>query len=1772
MKYKKSLLILIMAIFLVSIAGVCASDANDTSMANEDSNQIKLSSGNEMSEDNLQTSEENNILTLNDDETVSAQTDSERLSEGNGTYEDLINEIGDGGDKILTKSYYYYTGGDTIEIKKSGVINGNGAIINMAGSTIRAFTVSASDVTIRNLTIKNVDFNGDGGAIYFSVPGTVENCTFLGNHANGGAMYEGTAINCKFIENHANGYGGAINGHNHKSINCTFIGNTANQRGGALSGGEAYNCNFTNNTATVTGGAMYEGTAINCKFIENQAGHGGAMEGGSAVNCTFNYNTAYNGGAIYLGSPVNCTFNSNSARNGGGAMYRGSAVNCTFNSNSARDGGAMYESSAVNCTFTGNSANYDGGAMYGNRYTAAECTFINNTAKKGNGGATYQITANNCQFTNNTATQNGGAMYGGVVAGSNFTRNHADQEGGAVYDALVGSCVFENCSATNGGAMSKGLTSHSRFNNNSATNCGGAIYNANVSNDTVFNNNNAPDGADTYNVTWFNPQNIKTFRDLNELINNNDNTTIILKNNYTFDFSTDFNFKEGITINRAVTVYGNGFTLNGDNAARIFTVTDSNVIFKDIFFVNGKPTGNGGAINGQCTAINCTFNSNSARNGGAIDGGSAVNCTFNSNSASSSGGAINGGSAVNCTFNHNSAYYGGAMYSGSAVNCTFNSNSADYGGAMYNGSAVNCTFNSNSASSGGAINGGSAVNCTFTGNSASKYGGAMNGGSAVNCTFNSNSASSSGGAMYSGSAVNCTFNSNSAHLGGAMTGGSAVNCTFTGNSATDFDGGAMSGGSAMNCNFTNNTAKRFGGAMNGGAAVLCIFNTFSDTLYNTALPTFSVSKSLFRFDSGEKLLFNLTYDNKNYDGYNTTITLTKDGNPVGVYYALSGSDEGWYVDLSPGIYKATLSMELYSVNPVTVYVTKDVGAYSVLSGEIGSGGGIINLLYNYYFYDEGSSIEITTPNTVINGNGAVINMDGSRIRAFTVSASGVTIKNLTIKNANYAGNGGAIYFTNSGSVENCNFNNNTAGDNGSAINFAESGTVTNCNFNNNTAGDNGGAINFAESGTITNCNFTNNKATNYGGAVNMISGTITNCNFNNNTAGDNGGAINFAESGTITNCNFTNNKATNYGGAVNMISGTITNCNFNNNTAGDNGGAVNMSAGNVTNCNFTDNYALNGGAIKFNNNGTVINCNFINNKANDFGGAINFDGNSAGEVRNCNFTNNSAYTGGAIFKDGDVNVVNCNFNNNKATNYGGAIKMYSGVVENCNFTNNQVIDGSSYGGAVHSSVYGLVINCNFADNNAVRHGRAIYGGVADTCIFKPYSDATYNTRILTPTLNVDDFTTAYGSGEKLTFDLKTNSSMSVGNGNILISVYKINGSWFGNYSCLSGEGWTVDLPLGSYYAIYDTEYIGSQAINRTITINKGNSDLNISDVTLDYGTSTNVMVTTRGAIGITAKINDENITVINNFTIPISGLNAGTYTLTVTTIPDANHVAVTKTANITVNKADSTLTVGDIVFDYKASGSCEVSFANAKGVNASVINQPNAIVNVTNNTITVSGLDAGTYTLAVTTIADENYNNITRNATITVNKLKTQLATTAITTTYNINKDLVITLKDTNGNPLSGTEISVDLNGVKKYTTDNNGQIKVSTKGLAAKAYTAKITFNANAHYDKSAKDVKVTVKKATPKMTAKKATLKAKTKTKKYAVTLKDNTGKAMNKVQITLKVKGKTYKATTNAKGKATFKIKKLTKKGTYKATVTFKGNSNYNKVTKKVKIAIK
>ena len=294
--------------------------------------------------------------------------------------------------------------------------------------------------------------------------------------------------------------------------------------------------------------------------------------------------------------------------------------------------------------------------------------------------------------------------------------------------------------------------------------------------------------------------------------------------------------------------------------------------------------------------------------------------------------------------------------------------------------------------------------------------------------------------------------------------------------------------------------------------------------------------------------------------------------------------------------------------------------------------------------------------------------------------------------------------------------------------------------------------------------------------------------------------------------------------------------------------------------------------------------------------------------------------------------------------------------------------------------------------------------------------------------------------------------------------------------------------------------------------------------------------------------------------------NVGIYRITITN-PGTGE-SISRTIGVTT---DDTISADNVAAVYKDGSKFSATFTDQYGVplaNASVTFKvgETSIIATTDINGTASFVvdsNAGNYNV---TIINPNGQSIVR--TLAVSPAATALTAPAVTTIYNVAKNLVVTLKDANGNAISNAKITINLNGkATPVTTDKNGQAKLAIN-LPAKTYTATITYNGDNNHIKSTTTAKVVVNKATPKLTAKKATFKAKTKTKKYSIVLKDNKGKAIKKAKVTLKVKGKTYKAITNSKGKATFKITKLTKKGKHKATIKYKGNNNFKAVTKTIK----
>lgn len=184
---------------------------------------------------------------------------------------------------------------------------------------------------------------------------------------------------------------------------------------------------------------------------------------------------------------------------------------------------------------------------------------------------------------------------------------------------------------------------------------------------------------------------------------------------------------------------------------------------------------------------------------------------------------------------------------------------------------------------------------------------------------------------------------------------------------------------------------------------------------------------------------------------------------------------------------------------------------------------------------------------------------------------------------------------------------------------------------------------------------------------------------------------------------------------------------------------------------------------------------------------------------------------------------------------------------------------------------------------------------------------------------------------------------------------------------------------------------------------------------------------------------------------------------------------------------------------------------------------------------------------------------------------KTVLTASKVTATYGVSKNLVVTLKDSNGQALNSKKVTITVGTISRtLTTNSNGQVSLDVSKLTPKTYTATVTYNGDSNHYKSTKLVKVTVKKANPKLIASAKAYKVRA-VKKFTVALKTNRNVVMRNTLVTIKVGKITLNARTNAKGVATFNLAKLNKKGNYKTVITYKGNNYYNKATRTVYIRI-
>ena len=559
----------------------------------------------------------------------------------------------------------------------------NGITIN------KDITIDGKGHTIDAKNLGRIFSIGEG----FTV--TLTNATLINGKADkGGAIYNDgslTLSDVKLSDNAADSYGGAVFNNGHLVVgNSVFDSNDIVNRGSAsvdYGGAAIYNwydgvltvsgSNFTNNIKNYKNGDRLVGavatignaTISDSYFVNNSGRWGGAISATGAElrknsstltvsNTIFKDNSALYAGAVYIwGSNYNiadCVFDNNTAFGKG---------NMTPNNN---NGGALVVSQVSRFNepitgtisgskFTNNKAQY-GGAAYFNKgfVTITDSVFENNVATAEGGAVDFShasvkdlvVSINNSSFVGNKAPV-AGAIFTNVdskITNSNFTKNTASK-GGAVLNENGAKLTVDN----------------STFKDNAADSYGGAVFNNGelVVSDSVFDSNDIVNrgsaGVDYGGAAIYNWENAKLD---------------ISKSNFTNNIK---NYVNGDRLVGAVTTIGNA------------TISDS-------YFVNNSGRWGGalaatGGVSGS--AINTIdvdgtkFVNNTALYGGAMfvwaSNYTISNSVFDNNSAFGKGDMSpnnnNGGALVVTQDN--------IPVSGKIVNSNFTNNKAQYGGAAW---------------------------------------------------------------------------------------------------------------------------------------------------------------------------------------------------------------------------------------------------------------------------------------------------------------------------------------------------------------------------------------------------------------------------------------------------------------------------------------------------------------------------------------------------------------------------------------------------------------------------------------------------------------------------------------------------------------------------------------------------------------------------------------------------------------------------------------------------------------------------------------------------------------------------------------------------------------------------------------------------------------------------------------------------------------------------------------------------------------------------------
>ncbi|WP_407375124.1 cysteine peptidase family C39 domain-containing protein [Methanobrevibacter sp.] len=166
-----------------------------------------------------------------------------------------------------------------------------------------------------------------------------------------------------------------------------------------------------------------------------------------------------------------------------------------------------------------------------------------------------------------------------------------------------------------------------------------------------------------------------------------------------------------------------------------------------------------------------------------------------------------------------------------------------------------------------------------------------------------------------------------------------------------------------------------------------------------------------------------------------------------------------------------------------------------------------------------------------------------------------------------------------------------------------------------------------------------------------------------------------------------------------------------------------------------------------------------------------------------------------------------------------------------------------------------------------------------------------------------------------------------------------------------------------------------------------------------------------------------------------------------------------------------------------------------------------------------------------------------------------------------VNQSISISLSDSNNGGLSAKELTVNVDK-KKYSlvTDNKGSA-VFKLDLKANSYALNVIFKGDDNFAPVNQTFNINVLKLPTSINPVNTTV---LKYKYFYVYLKDKSGNPLIDETVSFKVDGKTYKSSTNNKGRAALKVN-LNPDAKYSLKISYAGNDYYSSISKTVTLIV-